>query len=63
MPNEETRETINVAKKSMLQRELKREKLVRRYAAKRAELKRIIRDLNTGDEDRAAAVDAGWVGP
>ncbi|MEE3236438.1 MAG: 30S ribosomal protein S14, partial [Pseudomonadota bacterium] len=45
-----------MAKKSMLQRELKREKLVRRYAAKRAELKKIIRDLNTGDEDRAAAV-------
>ena len=29
----------------MIQRELKREKLVRRYAAKRAELKKIIRDL------------------
>ena len=40
----------------MLQRELKREKLVRKYAAKRAELKKIISDLNTSDEDRAAAV-------
>ena len=45
-----------MAKKSMLQREIKREKLVRRYAAKRAELKRVIRDLNTSDEDRAVAV-------
>jgi small subunit ribosomal protein S14 len=45
-----------MAKKSMLQREVKREKLVRKYAAKRAELKRIIKDLNTSDEDRAAAV-------
>ena len=45
-----------MAKKSMLQRELNREKLVRRYAVKRAELKKIIRDLNTGDEDRVAAV-------
>ena len=45
-----------MAKKSMLQRALKRENLVRRYAVKRAELKKIIRDLNTGDEDRAAAV-------
>ena len=45
-----------MAKKSMLERERKREKLVRRYAAKRAELKKIIRDLNTSDEDRAVAV-------
>jgi len=45
-----------MAKKSMLQRELKREKLVRRHAAKRAELKRKIRDLKTSDEDRAVAV-------
>ena len=40
----------------MLERERKREKLVRRYAAKRAELKKIIRDLNTSEEERAAAV-------
>ena len=45
-----------MAKKSMLQREIKREKLVRKYAAKRAELKKIISDLNTSEEDRAAAV-------
>ena len=40
----------------MLQRELKREKLVRKHAAKRAELKKIIKDLSTRDEDRAVAV-------
>ena len=45
-----------MAKKSMLERELKREKLVRRHAAKRAELKKIIRNLDTGDAERAAAV-------
>lgn len=44
-----------MAKKSMIQRELKREKLVRKYAAKRAKLKAIIRDLNTSDEERFAA--------
>lgn len=45
-----------MAKKSMIMRELKRTKLVKRYAAKRAELKRIIRNLNTSDADCAAAV-------
>lgn len=45
-----------MAKKSMLERELKREKLVRRHAAKRAELKKIIRNLNTSDAERVAAV-------
>ncbi len=45
-----------MAKKSMIERELKREKLVKRHAAKRAELKKIIRNLNTSDQDRAAAV-------
>ena len=45
-----------MAKKSMIMRELKRTKLVKRHAAKRAELKKIIRNLNTSDEDRAAAV-------
>jgi small subunit ribosomal protein S14 len=45
-----------LAKKSMIQRELKREKLIKRYAAKRAELKKIIRDLNASDGERAAAV-------
>jgi len=45
-----------MAKKSMLQRELKREKLVKRYAAKRAHLKEVIRDVNTSDEMRMAAI-------
>ena len=45
-----------MAKKSMIQRDLKRKKLIKRFAVKRAELKQIIRDLNTGDEERAAAV-------
>ena len=44
-----------MAKTSMIMRELKREKLVKRYAAKRAALKKIIRDVNTADEDRIAA--------
>lgn len=44
-----------MAKTSMIQRELKREKLVQKYAAKRAKLKAIIRDLNTDDEERIAA--------
>ncbi len=37
-------------------RELKREKLVQRHAAKRKELKKIIRNLNSSEEERAAAV-------
>jgi small subunit ribosomal protein S14 len=45
-----------VAKKSMIERELKREKLVKRYAAKRVELKQIIRSLNSSEDERAVAV-------
>lgn len=45
-----------MAKKSMIAREAKRAKLAARHAVKRAELKKIIRDLNTSDEDRAVAV-------
>lgn len=41
-----------MAKISMKQRELKREKLVAKYAAKRAELKEIIRSPNTSEDDR-----------
>ncbi|MDK2779078.1 MAG: 30S ribosomal protein S14 [Pseudomonadota bacterium] len=41
-----------MAKISMKQRELKREKLVEKYAAKRAELKAIISNVNSSDEDR-----------
>jgi small subunit ribosomal protein S14 len=44
-----------MAKKSMIAREVKRAKLVKRYAAKRAVLKAIVRDLNSSDEDRMAA--------
>lgn len=44
-----------MAKKSMIERELKRVKLVRRYAAKRASLKEIIRNVNSTDEERAEA--------
>jgi small subunit ribosomal protein S14 len=40
----------------MIMRELKRTKLVKRHAAKRVELKKIIRNLNTSDNDRAVAV-------
>ena len=44
-----------MAKKSMIQRELKRAKLVAKYAKKRAELKAIIRNVKSTDEERAAA--------
>ena len=44
-----------MAKKSMVERELKREKLVKKYAAKRAELKAIIRSQNSSEDERAAA--------
>jgi len=36
----------------MRQRELKREKTVAKYAAKRAEIKAIINDVNASDDDR-----------
>ena len=44
-----------MAKKSMIQRELKRAKLVAKYADKRAALKATIRDVNSTDAERAAA--------
>ena len=44
-----------MAKKSMIQRELKRAKLVARQADKRAKLKAIIRSVNSTDEERQAA--------
>jgi len=44
-----------MAKKSMIMRELKREKLVARYAKKRAELKATVRNIHSSDEERAAA--------
>ncbi|MFT5500768.1 MAG: small subunit ribosomal protein S14 [Woeseiaceae bacterium] len=44
-----------MAKKSMIMRELKRTKLVKRYAVKRTALKATIRNVNTSDEGRAVA--------
>lgn len=45
-----------MAKKSMINRELKREKTVAKYAEKRAELKAIISDMNASDEERLGAM-------
>lgn len=39
-----------MAKKSMIERNLKRQRLVAKYAAKRAELKRVLSDPSTTDE-------------
>ena len=44
-----------MAKKSMLMRQRHREVAVKRYAAKRAELKELIRDPKTSEEARADA--------
>ena len=41
-----------MAKVSMVQREAKRAKVVAKFAAKRAALKAVIRDLNASDEER-----------
>ena len=41
-----------MAKKSMIAREVKRQKTVEKYAAKRAELKAIIANPGTSEEDR-----------
>jgi len=41
-----------MAKRSMIERELKREKLAAKYAVKRAELKTIILSPNSSDEER-----------
>jgi len=45
-----------MAKTSLINRETKRKALVKRYAAKRAELKEIIRQPKTGDAEREAAI-------
>ncbi len=45
-----------MAKKSMINRELKREKTVAKYAEKRAQLKSIISDVNASDEERLDAM-------
>ena len=44
-----------MAKKSMIMREVKRQKLVTRYAKKRKELKAIIRSVHSTDEERQVA--------
>ena len=44
-----------MAKKSMINRQKKREKLVRRFGAKRAELKRRSVDMKLSAEERAEA--------
>lgn len=44
-----------MAKKSMIERELKRAKLVAKYADKRKKLKAIIRNVNSSDEERRDA--------
>jgi len=44
-----------LAKLSLIQRELKREKLVAKYAKKYAELKAITNDAKKSDEERYAA--------
>ena len=44
-----------MAKKSMIMRELKRTKLVKRHAVKRAALKKTIRNINSSDEDQMVA--------
>lgn len=45
-----------MAKTSMIERELKRAETVAKFAKKRAELKAIINNPNTSDEDRWDAV-------
>ena len=44
-----------MAKTALIQRELKRDKLVAQYAKKHAELKAIAGDAKKSDEERAAA--------
>jgi len=46
-----------MAKTSMVERERKREKLVAKYAAKRAELKAIVKDPNTSFDERMDAAN------
>lgn len=44
-----------MAKKSVINRERKRERLVQKYAAKRQELKAIVNNINLGIEERMEA--------
>lgn len=45
-----------MAKKSMIAREVKREKLVKRHAKKRAELKEVISSVDASFEEKMVAV-------
>ena len=45
-----------MAKQALIQRELKREKMVAKYAKKHAELKAIFKDVSKSDEERDAAL-------
>src|SRR5690625_7864183 len=47
-----------MAKVSMIQREVRREKLIDKYASKRAELKKHISDPNVDFDDKQAAMHA-----
>lgn len=44
-----------MAKKSMIERELKRAKMVKRYAVKRTALRAIIRNIKSTEEERSVA--------
>ena len=44
-----------MAKKSMVNREVKRARLAAKYAARRAELKKTAKDVSVSGEERAAA--------
>ncbi len=44
-----------MAKTSMVEREKRRSKIVKRYAARRAQLKELVRSPKTSPEERAAA--------
>ena len=47
-----------MAKKSMVASDVRRKKAVEKYAAKRAELKKTVSNINLSEEERAAAVVA-----
>ena len=47
-----------MAKTSMIEREKRREKTVKKYAVKRAKLKDRVRDPKASPEERSAAVEA-----
>lgn len=47
-----------MAKVSMVERDVRRAKLVEKYAEKRAELKRVIADPNVDFEEKQAAMNA-----